>query len=135
MEQTLSQMVGVRKLAARNRLTSLFNYDSRGRRTRTENSTELEEKLKNRMDEAQVRLGDSIEAEMLCVWRKEAIVDFAYSAWKVTVLLKEFEEEEFYFRKRDGREDAAEVQRVPGGVGEEQERKFCRWDRDAACMP
>lgn len=78
-EETLSDLVGVRKRTGQERLLSMSEYDLTARRTRAEKSTELKEELKNQMDEERVKLeGDSKDDE-LCAWMKKPIEDIAYS--------------------------------------------------------
>lgn len=79
MGHTLSDIVKVWKRAARVRLFSLPGYDRTARRTETKISMELEEDVKNQMDEAQVRLGVDREMYVLHARKTDATEGIAYS--------------------------------------------------------
>lgn len=66
MKQTLSDVAGRRKWAARERLFSLLGYDSAARHKRAEKGTEILEKLRNQTYEAQERRRNDNESDVLC---------------------------------------------------------------------
>lgn len=76
-KQTQSDTVGIRKRAAREMLFSLLEYDLPTRRTRAEDDTELEEEVKNHMNEAGVRLGGDSKSDVRGAWRMKPIKDIA----------------------------------------------------------
>lgn len=84
MKQTLSEMVGILKWAARERVFLLHEHDLIERRTKAEKSTELEEKPENQNDEALVELRGDREYDVLPARRVTAMKGLAYSGSKMT---------------------------------------------------
>lgn len=104
MRQTLTDMVAIRKQTARKRMFLLLGYDLTERRTRAENGAELEEVLRNQMDETRVELGDDSAYDASCTWKLKAIEDSAESGRRVNGGLEESEKEDLYFKKSMGTE-------------------------------
>lgn len=66
MKQTLSELIGAWKQAARERLFPLLDYAVIAKRTTLEGVTELGEELRNQMTELQVKLGVERNNDVLC---------------------------------------------------------------------
>lgn len=91
MTQTMDDMVGVRKLATREKLLPLLENNSTARRKTAENGAELTESLGSPIDESVVILEGEGESIVLSVWRMEAIGDIACSSRKENNGLGSFE--------------------------------------------
>lgn len=122
MKQTLSDVIGVRKRAAREKLFSLLGYDLIARRVRPGEGTELEVELKKQLEEARRKLmgNEGEKSQILCAWRMSAIDDLTYSGFQVARRLREFGGEDMYFKNGAAVEVLAEFmgyEVVPGGEG------------------
>lgn len=100
VKQSLSDVVGVRKRASREKLFSLLGYDLIATRARAEEGTELGAELRKQMEEAREKLGGDSEKEsdVLCRWRTKPIEDLLYSGSAFSSRICEFKEPDLYFK-------------------------------------
>lgn len=76
--QSLSDTVGIRKRAAREKLFSLLGYDLIEKTLRAQDVIELPEKLRSQMDDGPERPGGVSDDDWLCVSRVKGIEEIAY---------------------------------------------------------